>query len=112
LNSENPRTILPLGLLELDTDGTVLYYHAEGSAPRELVGRNLFEEVGAARNREEFRQELRRYNWSREPSRVVPFTFVFDDGEVAVSLLLARVREHISGRGDRESIFVRITPAH
>lgn len=112
LNSENPRTLLPLGLLELDADGTVLYYNPEGTTPRELVGRNLFEEVAAARNREAFRQEVRRYGWSREPSRVVPFTFMFEDEEVAVTLLLARVREHTSGRDDRESIFVRITRAH
>lgn len=113
METETPRTPLPLGLLELDTNGTVLYYRAEGSPPRELVGRNLFDDVvAAAHNREEFRREVRSYTWSREPSRVVLFTFAFDDAEVPVTLLLARVREHTFDRGDRESLFVRITPAH
>lgn len=113
MNSENPRAELPLGLLELDTDGTVLYYKPEGApAPaHDIVGRNLFDDLVGASNRDEFRQEVRRYSWSREPSRMVPFTFTFGDTEVAVTLLLARMREHTAERGDRESLFVLIKPA-
>ena len=105
--------VLRLGLFEISSDGKVLYYKPEGVArdgADAMVGRNLFGEVITPDNVQEFRELLRNFTRSREPSRSVEFNFLFGSTPAPARLLLARMREQTNGEG-RDSIFVHIRKA-
>lgn len=106
---------LPLGLVELDASGTVLYYNRDakdesgGQAP-EMVGRNFFTDVAPVATSDEFRSNLSAFRLAHAPSH--SFTFIFRDGdaEMPVRVLLARVRE--DGRdGEQSTVLVHIKKA-
>ena len=91
---------VPLGLLELDSDGTVLYHKVEQGRPgaaTPLIGRNLFAELRCAENVGEFQRILHAFAASGEPARSFDFTFHTGHGPFAVRVLLARMREQTEG---------------
>lgn len=106
---------VPLGLLELDADGTVLYFkpdgrdaqaaHAEG-----IVGRNLFADVMHAGGCETLRTRLGDFWRGHDPTRSFDLTFNSERDTLAARVLFARTREQSDGRG-RESVFVYIRRA-
>lgn len=88
------------GLLELDAAGTVLYSRLEGDGTGNLdcsvadvAGRNFFSEVVSFLNIEEFQQRLETFNSGCEQANSFEFNCDYEDGAVAVRVLLARIRE-------------------
>lgn len=111
MSSDNEE--LRLGLFEVNSDGTVLYYRPEGPArdgADALLGRNLFAEVLSCANISQFQELLQNFRRSREPSRSAEFTFLFGQSAAPARLLLARMRELTYAEG-RDSIFVHIRKA-
>ena len=103
------------GLIELDAAGTVLYSRLEGDGAGagtgpDLTGRNFYTEVAPFRNVGEFRQQLDIFSRSTQPAQSLDFTCHYDDGPLAVRVLLARIRER--SRADAtKSILVHIRKA-
>lgn len=96
---------VPLGLLELDSEGTVLYYKVErGEEGADLVGRNLFAELECAENAREFQHILQGFASGRAPARSFDFTFRLGSGPYAVRVLLARTREQTEAGGRAMSL--------
>lgn len=103
---------VPLGLLELDADGKVLYYRPDQSAGQTedgvgLVGRNLFADVMSAADRDALRERLGDFWRGHDPTRTFDFVFNSEGAALAAKVLLARTREHTAGV-ERESVFVYI----
>jgi hypothetical protein len=107
---------VPLGLLELDADGTVLYYKPDGAAAvraddaGRIVGRNLFAEVMRAADCEALRDRLGEFWRGHDPTRSFDLTFNTERASLAARVLLARTRENTAGV-ERESVFVYIRRA-
>jgi photoactive yellow protein len=106
-------TELPLGLVELDAAGTVLYYKREGAAPaeappQEIIGRNFFTDVVPVADALEFRNTLAAFRRAHAPSHSFDFTFrAGEDDGLPTRILLARIHEK-SEAGDRDSLLVHI----
>src|SRR4051812_42619736 len=86
------------GLVELDPAGTVLYTRFdEGGAAllpeRDCTGRNFYAEVAPFRNVDDFRQQIDAFSKGSLPALSMDFTCDYDEGPVAVRVLLARIRE-------------------
>jgi hypothetical protein len=97
-----------LGLVELDQAGTVLYARLEkDDVRRDLSGLNFFSEVAPFKNVAEFRQRLDDFTNGRDQANKFNFTCDFEDGEVSVRVLIARVSERTNGKR-AESILVHI----
>jgi photoactive yellow protein len=108
---------VPIGLVELDDAGTVLYYNREGGAqapsqqPQEMVGRNFFTDVGPVADALEFRDALAAFRRAHAPSHSFNFTFrAADDTALHTRILLARIHEK-SEAGGRGSLLVQIKRA-
>lgn len=106
---------VPLGLLELDADGTVLYYKPEGAAVQtndagRIVGRNLFDDVMPSADREALRDRLGEFWRGHDPTRSFDLTFNTERSSLPARVLLARTREQTGGV-ERESVFVYIRRA-
>ena len=99
------------GLVELDTDGTVLYSRNETSWGHNYIdnvtGRNFFSEVAPFLNVTAFRQCVDSFNRSSQQADSVAFTCEYEDGPVAVRLLMARVSEE-SSRDVTKSILIHV----
>jgi hypothetical protein len=97
------------GLLELGSDGTVLYYQPEDLAAERLgfVGRNFFKDLAAFPGSQEFETQVNSFLRGRAPA--LNFDFVFHVGTTLVParILLARTRENTSADG-QESVFMHI----
>jgi PAS domain-containing protein len=107
--------VLPLGLLELGEDGTVLYFNPEkkespGGEPADLVGRNFFAAVPALADAAEFRERLRRFRRSHAPAESFTCDFPPEHGCARAKVLLARIHEQ-SQFGHADSILVHIKEA-
>lgn len=108
-------TELPLGLVELDDAGTVLYYKREGAAApdappqQEIIGLNFFTDVAPVADAAEFRNALAAFRRAHAPSHSFDFTFRAggDGGGLPTRVLLARIHEKSEG-GDRDSLLVHI----
>jgi hypothetical protein len=103
------------GLYEIDPAGTVLYCRAEPSVnPRgdaaKLTGCNFFDEVAAFDNASEFRHRIGTFARSYSQADNFYFTCRFDDGALAVKVLLARIHERSNG-DHTKSILVHIRKA-
>jgi hypothetical protein len=86
------------GLLELDAAGTVLYARAEGDGdgscpPVDLAGRNFYTDCVPFKNVEDFRLLLDRFAGSSDQASSSTFVCEYEDGDVPVKVLLARIRE-------------------
>jgi hypothetical protein len=103
------------GLIEIDGAGTVLYTRFEGDdaasfAARDITGRNFYTEVAPFKNVGEFRQQLDNFNMGFLPAHSMDFTCDYEDGPLAVRILLARIRER-SQQDTTKSILVHIRRA-
>ena len=109
-------TEVPLGLVELDDAGTVLYYNREGGpaaagAPtHEMVGRNFYTDVAPVAEALEFRNTLADFRRAHAPSHSFNFTFHTADADLPTRILLARIHEK-SEAGGRGSLLVQIKKA-
>lgn len=105
---------LPLGLVEMDMSGTILYYNREsndasvGNAP-DIVGRNFFTDVVPVSCSPEFRELVKRFCDSHAPSSSFNCTVPLGDRLIPVRVLLARLHERSEG-STRESVIVHIKP--
>lgn len=101
-----------LGLVEIDHAGTVLYTRFEGEdapsyAARDFSGLNFYTELAPFRNVGEFRERLDAFRRGTQPADSIDFTCDYEDGPLAVRVLLARIRER-SERDTTRSILVHI----
>ena len=108
-------TEVPLGLVELDEAGTVLYYNREGDTPagaptHEMVGRNFYTDVAPVADAWEFRNALTAFRRAHAPSHSFNFTFREGDASFPTRILLARIHEK-SEAGGRGSMLVQIKRA-
>lgn len=104
-------TEVPLGLVELDDAGTVLYYNREGGAlSHEMVGRNFYTDVAPVADAREFRNALAAFRRAHAPSHSFNFTFQTGDASCHTRILLARIHEK-SEAGGRGSLLVQIKKA-
>ena len=106
---------LPLGLVELDAAGTVLYFnrdrndYARGHVP-DMVGRNFFTDVGPVAQNAAFRELIKAFRRSHAPAQTFDFSFGADGRDVPVRVLLARIHEYTVS-GDSDTIIVHISRA-
>jgi hypothetical protein len=105
------------GLLELDAAGKVLYSRLEGDGTGDLdcpvadvTGHNFYSEVVSFLNIEEFHHHLEIFNRSTEQANSFQFNCDYEDGAVAVRVLLARIRER-SNDYRTKSLLVHIKKA-
>lgn len=105
------------GMFELDAANTVLYSRVEGAAPGgvqpspDFNGRALFEGVCAFANAHELRQRINHFRSNGAQADSFDFTCQYDDGPVAVRVLLARVRER-TDRDSTKSVLIHIRRRH
>jgi hypothetical protein len=103
------------GLLELDARGTVLYSRAESDGDQnrqsdDLIGQNFYSVVATFKNAWEFRRLIERFAKSREQAGSFTFVCKYEDSDVSVKVLLARIREQSEGRSTK-AILVHIKKA-
>jgi hypothetical protein len=104
------------GLVELGTDGIVLYSRIEGDdgdrhfPATSSTGRNFYGEVLPFRNVDEFQNCLDSFIRGPHQANSFLFTCQYEDGPVHVKVLLARVHER-SEHDVTKSILVHIRKA-
>jgi hypothetical protein len=104
------------GLVELGTDGTVLYSRIESDGydrhfpATSITGCNFYGEVLPFRNVKEFQNCLDSFIRSSQHANSFLFTCQYEDGPVQVKVLLARVRER-SEENVTKSMLVHIRKA-
>ncbi len=86
---------LPLGLIELDGDATVLVYNrAEADLAHlkaeSVIGRNFFTEIAPCTAVKEFQGRFNVFRASNEKMRRFNFTFHFAHGETEVEIVMVR----------------------
>ena len=88
------------GLVELDADGTVLYSRIECDGRRAVsgpaqdwTGQNFYTEVAPFRNVGELRRLLDGFSKGSQAASSADFVCDYEDGPLAVKILLARIRE-------------------
>jgi len=85
------------GLVELGSDGTVLYSRIERDdrhyPTANITGRNFFNEVAPFLNVAEFQTCLDSFTRSSQQANSILFTCQYEDGPMQVKILMARVRE-------------------
>lgn len=103
---------LPLGLVELKADGTVLYYNRDtrddsrGVVP-EMVGRNLFAEVMPAAQGEQLRLLVRGFLDSHAPAQSHLLSLARGGVMTDFRVMLARLHGHAL-RQEHESVLMHI----
>ena len=111
MSNPNPMRPQLLGLVELDLAGNVLYAKLEKEEGRcDLGGLNFFSDVAPFKNVAEFRRRLESFANGLEPVKSFSFICDFDDGVVAVKVLVARIRER-TDHNRIKSLLVHIRPA-
>ena len=100
------------GLFELNDAGTVLYSRVEpdgkpGDAQADVAGRNFYEEVAPFENVEEFRRRVAEFFKGVGSADSFDFDYRLDGTVITVRVLLARVRERMSGTSTK-SVLVHI----
>lgn len=102
---------LPLGLVEVEADGTVLYYNrdsldgSKGVVP-EMVGRNLFAEVMPAAQGEQLRLLVRHFLDSHAPAQSHSLSLARHGVMTDFRVLLARL--HSRAAAPDESVLMHI----
>jgi photoactive yellow protein len=112
MESESSLSLLPFGLIELDTTGKVLYYKPEQwdgfeTPPPDILGRNLFTEVKPIAETTAFQDQIKSFSRGHAPAISFNFTFEYGQKTFPVRVLLARIHEK-SGISRTESLFVHI----
>jgi photoactive yellow protein len=112
MQNQSPLYSLPLGLLELDANGTVLYYkpdrdNASVCSAADVIGRNLFTDVAPIAEDKEFQERIKTFRRRHAPADSFHFTFGSGQSYLAVKVLLARIHEQ-SVLGNTESILIHM----
>jgi len=102
----------PFGLLELDTDGVVLYYrpdHSEDSSTQAsgLIGRNIYTDIPILSESKEFCDRINIFSRMHVPAESFSYKFGSEDGQIQVKVLLARIHEQTS-QNDTDYILLHI----
>jgi hypothetical protein len=102
------------GIFELDAADTVLYSRLEtvGRArvarSADLSGLRLFDGLASFSNSEEMRQQIADFRSNGERSAGFDFTCCYEDGDLPVRVLLARVLEVVGG--GTKSVLIHVRP--
>jgi hypothetical protein len=111
MQSKASLNMLPIGLLELDSSGTILYFKPdiESAAIRstDIIGRNLFTDILPVAEDGEFQERIKTFRRRSAPADSFHFTFGPGQNYLAVKVLLARIHEQ-SVLGSTESILIHI----
>lgn len=103
--------MLPIGLLELDANGTILYFKPDSQShfisASDIIGRNLFTDIAPIAEDREFQERIETFKQRHAPADSFHFTFQADQNCLAVKVLLARIHEQ-SVLGSTESILIHI----
>jgi PAS domain-containing protein len=117
MNINSALTPVPYGLLELDAQGTVIYYKSENKGlfttpESEIVGRNFFTDIAAIAGAKELQNEIKDFRRGHVPAYSFNFAFALKNRSLPVRVLLARVRERLTlgGTESVESLYVHIRP--
>jgi hypothetical protein len=114
MRNKSSLNMLPIGLLELDADGTVLYFKPDressyGCSAAEVVGLNLFTDIAPIAEDKEFQERIKTF-WRRHaPADSFHFTFGSGQINLAAKVLLARIHEQ-SVMGGTDSVLIHIRP--
>ncbi|MBA3714250.1 MAG: hypothetical protein H0W76_17625 [Pyrinomonadaceae bacterium] len=106
---------LPLGLVEMDGSGTVLYFNSddkEGASglTAGIIGSNFFTDIEPVVEAQAFQDYIKNFRCSRAPSQSFNFTFNVDHQHLPVRVLLARIHERFSD-AETETVLVHIRKA-
>jgi photoactive yellow protein len=110
----NAVSFLPFGMLELDASGTVIRYspaseaHSEVAA-KDVIGLNFFKEVAPVEQVSDFQSRFKVFMANGESIQRFTSIFSFEEGQVKVQILLARITEK-SEKGRERLALVRIMP--
>jgi photoactive yellow protein len=111
MQNKSSLNMLPIGLLELDSSGTILYFKPDsGSAfisSSDIVGRNLFTDIAPIAEDGEFQERIKTFRRRSAPADSFHFTFNSGQNYLAVKVLLARIHEQ-SILCNTESILIHI----
>ncbi len=103
--------MLPIGLLELDSSGTILYFKPDSESASvhssDIIGRNIFTDVAPIAEDGEFQERIKTFRRRSAPADSFHFTFGPGQSYLAVKVLLARIHEQ-SVLGNPESILIHI----
>ena len=106
----------PLGLFELDAEGTILFSRLEpdgrsgDGGGAELAGLNFYEEVAAFDNADELRRMIKGFLRGGGPADSFDFTCRSGGEAVPLRVLLARVRER-SDAGSTAAVILHLRGA-
>lgn len=112
MQNKSSLNMLPVGLLELDANGTILYFKPDtesssGCSAEDIVGRNLFTEIAPIAEDEGFQEKIKTFRRRHAPADRFHFTFGSRQSYLAVKVLLARIHEQ-SVLSNTESILIHI----
>jgi photoactive yellow protein len=100
---------MPLGLFEVNSDGTVVYYNRDGAGAEvpDMAGRNFFRDVAPVARSEEFQKLIR--GFERGAARSHSFDYRFETGgaSLPVRVMLSRVRERLHD-SESDSVLILI----
>lgn len=106
---------LPLGLVEMDESGTVLYFNPDDKERANgltagIIGSNFFTDIEPVVEARAFQAHIKNFRCSRAPSQSFNFTFNVDQQHLPVRVLLARIHERFSDV-ENETVLVHIRKA-
>lgn len=86
------------GLFELDSFGTILYSRIDAgnssvNLPRDLIGRNFFDEIAPFGRTEEFRRRFRYFAKGSDSAEKFTFTDYSDEDSSEVKVMLTQISE-------------------
>ena len=103
--------MLPIGLLELDPNGMIIYFKPDGESAStyasDIVGHNLFTDIAPIAEDKEFQERIKTFRRRSAPADSFHFTFNSGQNYLVVKVLLARIHEQ-SVLGNTESLLVHI----
>jgi photoactive yellow protein len=112
MQNKSSLMMLPLGLLELDVNGTILYFKPDSEisstcSVSDVVGRNLFTDIAPIAEDGEFQDRIKTFRRRHAPAD--SFHFIFNSGQnhLPVKVLLARIHEQ-SALGNTEAVLIHI----
>ena len=99
-----------LGLFEIDTAGTVLYYRMDSADELpDMTGHNFYEEVARFENVADFQRCVTDFSHSAKAADSFDFDCHYDSSDHPVRVLLARIRENLN-RNNTKSVLLHIRP--
>ncbi len=114
MQSQSSLKTVPIGLLELDENGTILYFRPDKESSSnwsaaEVVGRNLFTDIAPIAEDPEFKERIKAFRRRQSSADSFHFTFGVNQNYLPVKVLLARIHEN--SRQDRmDSVLIHIRP--